>query len=155
MVKKNKRGVQPVIATALLVGFAVTVTAVVMMFGTDYVENIQRKQGVSAQLDLDCTNVKFEVTSVTSAEISLQNSGSRDIDAFFLKYLSGNEVTQNHFPLHVPVGGYAKLPSSPVGGGASGEIIKVQIVAKIKGGDPGKVQPVIRMCGDSERMAKV
>jgi len=85
---KNKKGISPLIATVLLIGFTVALAAVIMTWGLDYIKKItkgteetteeQLKCAKDLEFDLiiDCANNKIEVDALRSkvdiAEILLR-----------------------------------------------------------------------------------
>lgn len=92
MIFKNKKAVSPLIATVLLIAFAVALGAVVMNWGKGFVESTAKDVGDKSNMDLACQqDVMLSVKEIgnspkicyntTSAhiEVILENSGTRDI----------------------------------------------------------------------------
>jgi len=138
----KKRGVQPIIATVLLVGFAVVVTATIAMFGTDFVKDLQQKQGNKAQLELDCNSVGFDIKSVSASEIIIQNTKTRTIEAFSIIYHGDTSKREDHFDLTIKSGAQGSITTQPVGGGV-GKVKKVDIIPKIRSHNP---PPIWKSC---------
>ena len=65
MKKFNKKGVSPLIATVLLIAFAVALGALVMNWGREYIENTQEKVTQQSEQQTACT---FD-TSITLVNI--------------------------------------------------------------------------------------
>ncbi len=85
----NKEGLSPIIATFLLIAFAVSLGAVVMTYGSAYYEESQKKSTLNASLL--CSEVNLEVHSTDGSDdvciagsqirYLLVNSGSESISA--------------------------------------------------------------------------
>jgi flagellin-like protein len=94
----NKRGLSPLIATILLVGFAVVVVTLVMVWGTGFVLEIQEKEGTLAQGRLTCVaDVRINVLSIekidfTTIDVNVVNIGAR-IDGFVFR-ITGDVGTE-------------------------------------------------------------
>ena len=104
----GKRAVSPLIATVLLIAFAVALGAVVMSWGRSYVEDqIDISSGSSAVQFICSQDVKIEVSKIrgepqlcydsTSGRIDaiLQNTGNYDVDNIQLGVI-GNDVSTNN-----------------------------------------------------------
>jgi len=53
---KTKRGISPLIATVLLIGFVVAAAGVVMLWTRGFVEELQEKRGAEGTARLDCAS---------------------------------------------------------------------------------------------------
>ena len=108
MYKLGKRAVSPLIATVLLIAFAVALGAVVMSWGRSYVEDqIDISSGSSAVQFICSQDVKIEISKIRGesqlcynstagrVEIILQNTGNYDIDNIQLGVI-GNDVSTNN-----------------------------------------------------------
>jgi len=100
---KNKRGVSPLIATVLLIAFAVALGAIVMNWGRNYIESQQTSAEVTSTLEIECsTNVEFDITNVDynanttldasdgGLEITLENKRSKILRGFAFKLFDQN-----------------------------------------------------------------
>ncbi len=89
MVRLGKRGISPLIATVLLIAFAVSIGAMIMNWGKDVVANTG-----------DCNDVKLDVqilngnpvfcydTINTKINVMLKNTGSVDVEGLKLRVIS-------------------------------------------------------------------
>ncbi len=97
---RNKKGISPLIATVLLIAFAVALGAVVMNWGRAYVEDTARDTGVTSDTRIACSqNVAVQLVHVGGSpricyndddqhvEITLQNRGSMDLEGFVFNIL--------------------------------------------------------------------
>lgn len=104
--RNNKKGVSPLIATVLLIAFAVALGAIVMNWGRAYVEDTQDFARDSSEGQLKCssdTDLSFEIKRVELNEsIETENStlqvvstGNTDIESFVIQLFDedGNGVT--------------------------------------------------------------
>ncbi|MDO8628397.1 MAG: hypothetical protein Q7R56_01425 [Nanoarchaeota archaeon] len=89
----RKRGITPLIATVILLGFAIAIIIIVILFTTDYVKDLQEKQGAIAQSRLECaTDISFSINNAepsgASITITLENL-KEFIDAFYIVVRNG------------------------------------------------------------------
>jgi len=89
----NKKAVSPLIATVLLIAFAVALGAIVMNWGESFVRETQQTAEEGAEGKLDCTLlVEFEVIHAKYTEddsnkngtlsVLMRNAGDREIEEF-------------------------------------------------------------------------
>ncbi|MFH1065080.1 MAG: archaellin/type IV pilin N-terminal domain-containing protein [Nanoarchaeota archaeon] len=89
--KFRKKGVSPLIATTLLVGFTVAVVAMVVVWSRGYIEERAQKEEALANTKLKCENVRFTVekSCLTAAtgylDIDIKNQATQQIDSFILR----------------------------------------------------------------------
>lgn len=94
MNRSTKKGISPLIATVLLIGFSVALAAVVMTWGLDYVKNTQQNVGDKTQQFLKCSDLNFEISDVDCAndEVTVQNNANIDIANVTLRMYVGNDL---------------------------------------------------------------
>lgn len=84
----KKRGISPLIATVILVGFAVAIIILVLLWGSKYIRDIQEKEGEIAATRLSCsTDVAFAILDVEAAgnDLSIQIENLREpLDSFYV-----------------------------------------------------------------------
>jgi len=88
----NKKAVSPLIATVLLIAFAVALGAIVMNWGESFVRETQETASEASEGRLECTMmVDFEVINAAYEEIDdtnatlkvlIRNAGDREIEEF-------------------------------------------------------------------------
>lgn len=100
----NKKGVSPLIATVLLIAFAVALGAVVMNWGRQYVEDTTKFTQEKSNKEIKCSidvglkfsersdGNKFVCFNATSGEINftIENGQSTDISALQVKVFSAS-----------------------------------------------------------------
>ena len=84
----NKKGISPLIATVLLVGFVVVIAASIWMwYGGVVTEHIQ-KQSALNQIKKDCVSVDLSLKSAelqnNKIKVDIENSGSQAIQGVLL-----------------------------------------------------------------------
>ena len=91
MVSLGKRGISPLIATVLLIAFAVSIGAMVMNWGKDVVANTG-----------DCNDVKLDIQQLngkpmfcydsinTQINVMIKNTGSVDVEKMLLRVVSSD-----------------------------------------------------------------
>lgn len=102
---ENKKGISPLIATVLILGFTVALAAVIMVWGTRFTTNIQEQTEETANTQVICTNdVAFKISNVcrvttdpavtNNYKVFIENNGIRDIRSLNVRfYKSNTEVT--------------------------------------------------------------
>mgnify|MGYP001576811092 CR=1 FL=1 len=90
----NKRGISPLIATILLIGFTVALAAVVITWGSGFVDRITSGTEDRATKALACTSdLNFEIRAVTCPnKVLIENKGDIDIVKFTLRFFNGGGV---------------------------------------------------------------
>jgi hypothetical protein len=145
----EKKGVSPLVSTTVLVVFAVSITAIVMMFGSEYFEDIQRKQGSSADLALKCNDMHFSVdeNQLSAYSAKIINDGNADIHAFMIRYhAEDGDSIENHQRTNVIQGGVGEIIFAPAPG--IGSLESLEIFAKSNTGPKGK--SFWSTCGNTE-----
>ena len=79
----QKRGVSPLIATVLLIAFAVALGSVVMNWGL----NLNSKEQVSG-----CSNIKFQTREISSSEVCYAGSGQNGSINFIVDNTGSSEI---------------------------------------------------------------
>lgn len=147
MKTKNKRGVSPLIATTILIGFTVAVTSVVLLFGGDIIEDVKEKQSINLETTLQCDAMGFKVEGMSGGRIQISNTGQEDIYAFLIRYIGSDaESIDSHHRASVPQGGIGEIIVSS--GPGIGVLEKVKIYAKSAAGPKGNV--IWGTCGQTE-----
>ncbi len=135
MNKIQKRGISPLIATVLLVGFVVAATAVVILWTRGFVEELQEKKGTEGSARLSCaTDVEIGLRDVSfgagKVNAVIENKRER-IDGFI-------------FVVHGPAGTDSIESASSVDAGGIGNIEVSYDSTKI-GGAPQDVDVIPRL----------
>jgi len=98
--KINKKGISPMIATVLLIGFVISIILLILLWGKDYIEELAEKRGALAEKQQECTKIQFDVLKAcwrgsaeidvgTEAEIVLRNKVDVDIHKFIFRAVGG------------------------------------------------------------------
>jgi len=98
----NKKGVSPLIATVLLIAFAVALGAIVMNWGRTYIDETQDfakesseglvtcSSAVSLKIEILKARVTIDNDEVTEVNLSLENKGGLDLPQFVVKLYDSN-----------------------------------------------------------------
>ena len=79
--KMNKKGISPLIATVLLIAFAVALGAVVMNWGRSYVEETSIQSAETSDTKVTCAQkVKIEIVEVAKTPKICYNTDSGEIE---------------------------------------------------------------------------
>lgn len=94
----TKKGVSPLIATVLLIGFTVAIVSLVVMWGKGYTEEKAEKQGALSEAQLSCENIDFTVTAASwnggRLILQIKNRAATSIDAFVFRINQGAVVIE-------------------------------------------------------------
>lgn len=98
--KKRRKGISPLIASVLLVGFTVSITALIIVWGRTFTEERAEKERAISEAELNCQNLDFTVTSASyskgalSLDLGIKNRGMTTIDSFVFRINSGSMVVE-------------------------------------------------------------
>ena len=141
----GKKGVSPLIATVLLIAFAVALGAVVMNWGKDYVETTAKNAGDKSNMELAChQDIDIDIkeiqgvpklcynTSSTYVEFILDNNGEKNIEGmrFVVFDSSSNMNISNNLSFTIGAGGISKL--TRLTHGLNNSISQVEFIPMIK-----------------------
>ena len=92
----KKRGVSPLIATILLIGFTVMVVILIIIWGVRYVTEIKEKQGRTAEAKLQCErdveiDIKDASYSGNEIDVLVENKGLK-FDGFVMRVFGSKGV---------------------------------------------------------------
>ncbi len=91
----QKKGIEPIITTVVLVTFVVASALAVTFWGKGITKELQSKQGGAAAAALTCTGVNFQVTDTAGGSVELDNNGA-DLSGMLL-VVSGSGKTNTVF----------------------------------------------------------
>ena len=153
MIYFKKKGVSPVVATTTLIGLTVAITAIVLLFGGEISEELQQKQGINIEKQLQCDAISFKATDISQGNrIQVSNDGEEDIYAFLLR-LKGEdgEGIDAHHKVYVPQGGIGEIIAA--GSAGLGCLDSVKIFANSVAGPNGNV--IWGTCPQTETTVKL
>ena len=90
----KKKGVTPLIATVLLIGFTISLILLAVLWGKGYIEELAEKRGILAEKQQQCQNV--EVTAVKAEHrggdisVVLKNKKETTVNKFVFR-ITGEE----------------------------------------------------------------
>tara|TARA_Y100000310_G_scaffold269523_1_gene282748 strand:+ start:3036 stop:3536 length:501 start_codon:yes stop_codon:yes gene_type:complete len=111
----NKKGISPLIATVLLIGFAVALAAVVMTWGLDFIRTTAETTEEQTKYTLICaSDLSFSISGVDqntgSESITIDNRGQVDIVSLIFRIYSSSGVdTLDTSTANLTVTGVAKF----------------------------------------------
>lgn len=84
-IRLGKKGISPLIATVLLIAFAVALGAVVMNWGRSYVEDTAESTQRASQTKVDCSmGVNLEIKEIGGNPTLCQNEDDDEIEVIFV-----------------------------------------------------------------------
>ena len=113
--KRGTKGISPLIATVILIGFVVAIAALVFFWGRSYIVETAQKEGELSRIKLQCSEVTFDVVSFDAQGLTLENKGSIPIAGFKLR--AGNTVKDMRPGLQAYEQKVFNLANDVVGGG--------------------------------------
>jgi flagellin-like protein len=105
----NKKGISPLIATVLIIGFTVALAAVIMTWGQKFTKDIQEQTEETSGSQMTCANtneVNFEIKKVclesgNNYKITISNDGTKKLEKMQLRFYQSEEmvkVIKDQFP---------------------------------------------------------
>lgn len=141
-----KKGISPLIATVLVIGFTIVLAAMVMKWGGDLFKTTQEQTAVSSELKIACSTELTELTikSFSDGVIVLDNKNERDIQELVFRLydesgvLTATKATDGTGDSAVTSNSPRTDPKDPVLSSflvvtfTVGEASKIEILPKIK-----------------------
>lgn len=148
----NNKGISPLIATVLLIGFTIVLAALVIRWGADLFQGQIKTQTCENEATLKCTSdVDFEITRADYDEnpiageelkFSLVNNGALSLDNVIVRIRkdNGEVIVNDTVPVNLPAYGTALnvnaaiepvIPAANLDGCADGKC-PISIIPKIK-----------------------
>lgn len=102
-----KKGISPLIATVLIIGFTVALAAMVMTWGSGFIRKTTEETEASASIALKCASqLRFEISGVTCdglniGEVQIENRGQLEITSLKFRIVSdeGTQVYDKSGPI--------------------------------------------------------
>ena len=132
--KISKKGISPMIATVLLIGFIISIILLILLWGKDYIEELAEKKGALAEKQQECTKIDLTVVKAcwwgscegvpdghSCAEIVIRNKANTPVHKFVFRAVGSSGEPAEKFGKDWTLGGletksYDKLPfSSDIG----------------------------------------
>ena len=133
----NKRGISPLIATVLIIGFTVALAAVIMTWGQSFTKGVQEQTEETSTQQITCAqDVMFDLQSVCRSgsdyTLTIANNGNKDILRFRVRFYEDVDTVNTGVAfsagtITVPGLTAFDIDSDNVGGGSSA-IKKVEII---------------------------
>ena len=103
MLLQSRKGISPLIATILIIGFTVALAAVIMTWGQSFVNGITASTEANTEKQLACTQVLLKIIDACSdiiaeeVQISISNDGKQKMESLIVRIHSqiGNMATTN------------------------------------------------------------
>ena len=161
MNNKKKKGISPLIATVLIIGFTIVLAALVIQWGTKLFKDTTSETGKTSQFSLLCTtgyNVEYSFVKngVASIDITAKNQNEKSVSGFLFLAKTDKGTVKTYIsdpdpslkvtptgpltaPVPVSLGPFSQAKYIlPVGAAPAGEIwsnVDVRTVATIDSGE--------------------
>ncbi|MFH0752694.1 MAG: archaellin/type IV pilin N-terminal domain-containing protein [archaeon] len=95
----KKKGISPLIATVLIIGFTVAITGVIMTWGKSFIQEKTQTEGAVAEARMACISIDFTVDKIckntdNKMEITLRNTKSDTIDGFSFRSIYLTDIIE-------------------------------------------------------------
>lgn len=131
----SKKGISPLIATVLLIGFTVALVALVILWGRGFVTEKAQKEGILAETRLRCQSLSFDVTYLAQAGESIiarvKNTGAQNIEGFIFRMKGEEEVQPVETTDIIRKADSREIRSEAVG---IGTVSSVEIIPRLRAG---------------------
>lgn len=92
----TKKGISPLIATVLIIGFTIVIAALVITWGTNLFKKTQQQTGELSEINLACTEVLGGMTLTANVDannpgmvsLTLDNGADREVSGFVVRVYS-------------------------------------------------------------------
>lgn len=85
----TKKGISPLIATVLLIGFTVAIIALIIIWSRGYVVEKAEKEGALAKAQLECQKTDWTITDASASGdklvLNIKNKGTISLDGFLAR----------------------------------------------------------------------
>ncbi|MBU4502977.1 MAG: hypothetical protein KKA79_10365 [Nanoarchaeota archaeon] len=131
----NKKGISPLIATVLILGFTVALAAIIMTWGTDFTKRMQESTEETSTTQITCaTDVIFDVKSVCfdtdHYNVVISNDGKEDIEKWRFRIYESETTVDAPDPVTLQIKAF-ELKTVPVtGDGTHKKIEAIPIIQK-------------------------
>lgn len=92
---QHKKGISPLIATVLIVGFVIALSAIFWTFFSNTVKEQMDKQGLDTEGKSKCLNVDVSAVECKAGTgtISMKNAGKQNLAGFMFRYPMNGDTT--------------------------------------------------------------
>ncbi len=135
----NRRGISPLIATVLIIGFTVALAAVIITWGTRFVQQTQEDVDVSTQIGLACSKLNFDIVRIECVgggltgdllNITINSNSDEDIAGFTFRSTTNTGVLVDTANKALPLSGFNTWEYTWTGG-ASTNPTRVEAIAHV------------------------
>jgi len=95
---KKKRGVSPLIATILIIGFTIVLAVLIMTWGSSFVKTLTEKQSKTSNLGLECSKLQFKIDEIKIVNDGLTwkltNNIDKKIDNLLIQIIKKDKSTE-------------------------------------------------------------
>ena len=141
----KKKGISPLIATILIIGFTVALAAVIMTWGQSFTKSITKGTESTTNEQLACANdVKFNIGDACSSEsapgaddeiqVTIGNDGNKQLESLAVRFFTAANDVQV-VTVNTPLAAFAIRTDILGGLNLASGIKKVEVIPVVKVGD--------------------
>ena len=105
--KREKRGITPLIATVLLIGFTIVLAMLVWFWFSEFITEKTQKQGEIVEAQLSCvTGIDFRIRRacfdpppINSVTLTIENNANNKVDGFIVRIAGQNDPDVDVFDI--------------------------------------------------------
>ena len=136
----NNKGISPLIATVLIIGFTVALAAIIITWGSSFVQRTQRQVGEQADFSIVCSQLDFDIISINCEfsgilkTVKFTSGSAQEISDMIIRaYGENNDVVVAQTSLSKSLEGFGSATTNPLGldPPKSTEVVKVEAIAKL------------------------
>ncbi len=145
----NNKGISPLIATVLIIGFTIALGAMIITWGTDFFRSTTEKVDKDRENALLCTSqLDFQLqVNCASGKVFVDNRGSIDIVGMKLRSHKRADGTVTVQDVNQSISAFGKIPIDVTN---LNELSKVDAIATVKATDGSDI-----VCNNARREATV
>ncbi len=99
--RRNKKGISPLIATVLIIGFTIVIAALVITWGTNLFKKTQQQTGELSDVNLACTevlgsmdiNANVDPNAPGTLTLTVDNGANREVGGFTLRVYNADQTS--------------------------------------------------------------
>lgn len=93
----NKRGISPLIAAVLIIGFVVALAVIILVWGGDFIKTTQETTKATAYEKITCSvNVRSDLKNAEllgdEVNLKIENAGAKDIEKFIVRIYGSDGI---------------------------------------------------------------
>ena len=84
----EKKGISPLIATVLIIGFIIVLAALVFLWGTDLFKKVQEQTSTESETKLSCSGLLLDVKAKyenSATNVKIENKNDKELNGYYIR----------------------------------------------------------------------